>query len=330
MRTIPHRRLSPVVVTLGLLTAAASAGAFPLPPLHVETVATFDAAHLETPESMVFDRFGNKFVSLALAGEIRKIAPNGTQTIFARLPIGPPLTICGPFFNGVIGLDIDLQGTVYASVAACDPANRGVWAISKTGSARILATLPLTGLPNGIVLRLGQLYVADTFGGVIWRVPAAGGTAQVWLDDPLLKPRPGGGGPNGINVFRGELYVSNTDQGTIVAVPFGRHGAAGTPRVHATLPAGMGCDDFAFDILGRIYCATGPSNDLVRLDLDGSKEILLTAADGLDGPTDMVFGHEGLDRFNLYITNGAFPFASTTLRPSILKVALPLPGALLD
>lgn len=329
MRTNPLRRWSPVVLALGLLSAGAAA-AFPLPPLHVETVATFDAAHLETPESMVFDRFGNKFVSLALAGEIRKIAPNGTQTVFARLPIGTPFTLCGAFFNGVIGLDIDRQGTVYASVAACDPANRGVWAISANGSARILATLPLAALPNGIVLHQGQLYVADTFGGVIWRVPATGGAAEVWLDDPLLKPRPGGGGPNGINVFRNELYVSNTDQGTIVAVPFGRHGAAGTPRIHATLPAGMGSDDFAFDVLGRIYCATGPSNALVRLDLDGSAEILLTAADGLDGPTDVVFGRDGLDRFNLYITNGAFPFASTTLRASILKVALPLPGAVVD
>jgi sugar lactone lactonase YvrE len=330
MRTNPFRRFSQAVLALALGAFAGASGAWALPPLHAQTVALFDASRFETPESLVFDRAGNKYVSLALAGEIRKIAPNGTQSVFARLPIGPPLTFCGGFFNGVTGLEIDRQGTVYASVAACDPANRGVWAISPNGAARILATLPLAALPNGIVLHLGQLYVADTLQGLLWRVPATGGTAQVWLDDPLLKPRPGGGGPNGVNVFRGELYVANTDLGTIVAVPFGRRGAAGPPRVYATLPAGLGCDDFDFDLLGRIYCATGPSNLLVRLDLDGSAETLLTAADGLDGPTDMVFGRVGLDRFNLYITNGAFPFASTTLRPSLLKVALPVPGALLD
>ena len=329
MRTNPLRRLSPVVLALALGSAAAS-GAWALPPLHVQTVARFDASRFETPESLVFDRAGNRYLSLALAGEIRKIAPNGAQTVFARLPIGPPLTICGGFFNGVTGLEIDRQGTVYASVAACDPASRGVWAISPNGSARVLATLPLAALPNGLALRQGQLYVADTLQGLLWRVPAAGGTATVWLDDPLLKPRPGGGGPNGVNLFRGELYVANTDLGTIVAVPFGRRGEAGPPRVHATLPAGFGCDDFDFDLLGRIYCATGPANALVRLDLDGSAETLLTAADGLDGPTDVVFGRVGLDRFNLYIANGAFPFASTTLRSSLLKVALPVPGALLD
>ena len=61
----------------------------------VETIVSFDATKLETPENLVFDRAGNLYISLALTGEIRKIAPNGAQSTFAQLPLGAPLTPCG-------------------------------------------------------------------------------------------------------------------------------------------------------------------------------------------------------------------------------------------
>ena len=45
----------------------------------VETVALFDAGALETPENIAIDKRNNKYLSLALTGEIRKIAPDGTR-----------------------------------------------------------------------------------------------------------------------------------------------------------------------------------------------------------------------------------------------------------
>ena len=68
----------------------------------------------------------------------------------------------------------------------------------------------------------------------------------------------------------------------------------------------------------------GPSLTLVHP--DGSTEVLLTAADGLDVPTATAFGRKGQDRFNLYITNGAFPMISTTLKPSLMRLRLGVPG----
>lgn len=74
--------------------------------------------------------------------------------------------------------------------------------------------------------------------------------------------------------------------------------------------------------------ATDPSNTLLKISPDGStSEILLTAADGLDGPTAATFGRVGEDRFNLYITNGAFPFFSTTHAPKLMRLYLDVPGA---
>jgi sugar lactone lactonase YvrE len=302
----------------------------------VETIALFDATVLETPESIAILPDGTKYISLALTGEIRKIAPDGTQSTHAWLPIGMPLTPCFGFLAGITGLEQDHDGNLYVSVASCILDHRGVWKVAPDGTMTLLANLPKSALPNGIALHREQLYVADSF-GLIWRVPVTGGTAEVWANDSLLKPAQNAvfPGPNGLQVFLGQLYVSNSDQGTILAIPIKLNGTAGPIRVHATLPDdpddpnnphGLGCDDFAFDILGNLYCTTDPFNKLLRIFPDGSFETLLTIADGLDGPTAAAFGRRGKDRFNLYITNAAFPFFSTTFRPSLMRLHLELPG----
>ncbi|MFL6195522.1 MAG: SMP-30/gluconolactonase/LRE family protein [Thermoanaerobaculia bacterium] len=330
-RIVPWKRTSASVLS-ALILAAIPAAAFAHPPDAPgtpEVVASFNPAALETPESIVFDRDGNIYLSLALTGEIRKIATDGTQSSFAFLPIGAPLTPCGGFLAIMGGLTIDNHGNLYAAVASCDPANRGIWRISPAGQAQLLSQLPIEALPNGITLHHDHLYVADSALGRVWAVPVEGGPAEVWIQDdslfaPVGSPFPGA---NGIKAFRGEVYVSVSGAGTIIAIPFLAGDAAGAPRVHAVLPAPQGCDDFAFDVHGSLYCTTDPFRTVIRVDPDGSSEILLTAADGLDGPTATAFGVHGDDRFNLYITNAAFPFFSETHQPSLMRVHLGVVGA---
>lgn len=319
-----------MLAALGLALVPAIARAHPPnAPGTVETLVSFDASQLETPESLVFDRSGNVYISLALTGEIRRIAANGAQSTFAVIPIGAPLTPCGGFIAILGGLTLDNHGNLYAAAAACDLANRGIWRISPNGQKRIISRLPLEALPNGITLHHDRLYVADSALGRIWSVPVEGGTAKVWLQDPLLSAPPGSPfpGANGIKVFRDEVYVSNSGGGTIVAIPFLRRDDPGAPRIHATLPAPQGCDDFAFDVHGNLYCGSDPFRTLIRVAPDGTSEILLTVADGLDGPTAAAFGVRGNDRFNLYITNAAFPFFSDTHQPSLMRLHLDAPGA---
>ncbi len=295
----------------------------------VETLIHFNPTAFEAPESIVIDSDGNLFISMALTGEIRKITPQGRQSTLARIPIGAPLEPCGSLIAAQGALVLAPDGTIYVNAAACDPVHRGIWRVSPRGDARLLAQLPLEALPNGLTLRRGHLYAADSALGVIWRVPARGGRIEVWADHPLLKATPGSGfpGPNGVQIFNHELYVANSDQGTIIAFPFNSDDSPGEPRVHAALPDNLGCDDFAFDVLGNLYCTTDPFNRLLRIFPDGTFETLLTAADGLDGPTSAAFGRRGHDRFNLYIGNAAFPFFSTTFRPSLMRLHLNVPGA---
>jgi sugar lactone lactonase YvrE len=313
-----------LIALLALLPAVA--GAHPPDAGTLETVVSFDPSLLELPESIDIDRDGNLYVSLSFSGELRKIAPDGTQTTLAVFSIGPPLSFCGAFFNAVGPVTLGPDGNLYVSVLACDPTLRGVWRVTPEGETELLATTPLEGLPNGIAYHRGFLYVADTLLGLIWRVPAEGGVAEVWLEHPLVATAgPGLPGPNGVQIFRNELLVANTGQGTIVAIPLRPDGSAGEPRVYAS---GYACDDFAVDVRGSIYCTTAPGNTLVRLDPDGTSEVLLTAADGLDIPTAAVFGKKGQDRFNLYITNGAYFFLGpSNLSPSVMRLHLAVPGA---
>ena len=322
-----------VFLVLTLCGLALPAGLFASPPLPVgtlETLALFNPAQLETPESVVLDHAGNLFLSLALTGEIRKIAPNGAQSTLAFLPIGPPLTPCFGFFAIQGALVVDgSSGDLFVSVASCDPANRGIWRVTQGGATSLVANLPTAALPNGIALFHDQVYVADSAEPRIWRAPKEGGAAEVWIDDPLLAAPPGSPfpGANGLQVFRHDLYVSVSATGQIVAIPFDHGDDAGTPRVHAQLPPPLGCDDFAFDVHGALYCGTDPFNRLVKVSPDGTSEVLLTVDDGLDGPTSVAFGVHGNDRKNLYIANAAFPFFTTTFRPSLMRYRLGVVGA---
>src|SRR5215213_518738 len=293
------------------------------------TVALFNPAAFETPESVQFDRHGNAYISLALTGEIRKIAPDGTQTTLAFLPIRPDFQPCGNAFGLPImgSIALDHQGNVYASVNSCNPAQLGVWKVTPSGQTSLVAGLPQGAAPNGIAYQDGWLYVADTLLGQVWRIHSDGtGAPEVWSNDSLLTPLflPLIPGPNGLQVFRGEVYVAVSDRAHVVAIPIREDGSAGPGRVHAS---GIGFDDFAFDIKGNLYGTTDPFNTLVRVSPDGTQTVLLTAADGLDGPTCATFG-VGKESKSLYVTNAAFPFfpGPNPRRPSLMRLEVGVPG----
>ena len=297
----------------------------------VEVIATFDSTTLDTPQSIVIDRRGNRYISFLFNGEIRKITPEGEHSTLAVLPIGTPGVPCSPAspLPGLIaGLALGPFGNLYVNVGSCDPENRGVWRVwRQDGYAERIAPLGLDVMPNGLE-RVGPwLYIANSLGSVL-RVPIWGGEPQLFSDHDLLREDPAvfAPGPNGVQFFHGELYVSNSESAQIIAFPLAWNGfPAGEPRVHAQLP--FGCDDFAFDVTGAIYCTTDPFNTVLKISPDGQTvETFLEAGDGLDNPTAAAFGRRGGDRFNLYITNGASPAFSVTNNPSLIRVTTDVPG----
>src|SRR5260370_10855414 len=89
-----------------------------------------------------------------------------------------------------------------------------------------LPALPHPGLGAGLndvsFDKAGNVYVSDSFQGVVWKTGRQGGVAAVWVDDPLL--RTSGVPPFGANGLRFNnqqtaLFVANTGNDTIVKVP---------------------------------------------------------------------------------------------------------------
>jgi sugar lactone lactonase YvrE len=161
----------------------------------VETIVLFNPEFRETPESIEIDRHGNIFVSFNLTGEIRKIAPDGTQSTFAVLPLHQGLQPCQNLLGrgSMGGIAPDYYGNVYSSVNSCDAADLGIWKITPDGEQSLLANLPGDlfppghARPNGIAYHDGWLYVADSALGLVWRLHSDGEhPAEVWTEDPLL------------------------------------------------------------------------------------------------------------------------------------------------
>lgn len=77
----------------------------------ITPVATF--APPDFPESIAIDTQGNTYVSMLATGEIRKIAPDGTQSTVAVLGSGPNTPFPG---RRLTGLAVDARGNVCAAL----------------------------------------------------------------------------------------------------------------------------------------------------------------------------------------------------------------------
>lgn len=294
-------------------------------------VTSFDASKIETPENLWIDRDNNIYVTLSFTGEVRIVTPDGFQMPFLQFDLGaPPLTPCFPGsplpFAAVAGVTGDHVGNLYFGVKSCNPAKSGIWKLSRNGDLSLIFPQGPASLFNGMDYFQGNLYVADSFLDVVWRVDADSiNSGAVWSDDPLLKVPPSNPlpGPNGLKVFRGDVYVSVSAMNLIVKLGINRSDVADPAIVHA---ANAGCDDFSFDVHGALYCGTDPFGTLLKVAADGTVTQLLSVADGLDGPTSSFFGNGRLSK-TLFITNGAFPFFSTTHNPTLMSLQLDVEGA---
>jgi len=262
-------------------------------------VANFNLAAGETPEAIALGPGGSADVSLAKASTAVNVTRDGRVTPLGQVPrTGNCPTLQIPFGAGIVRA---ASGAVYLANCTGD-ADTGVWRLHGSGPATEIARLPQGSVPHAMALDQhdGDLYVADSSLGVVWRVPSKGGKATVWASGPALQ-KVSLFGANGVVVHDGAVWVSNTDQGTIVEIPIGEDGTAGPMR---TVASGFAGDIGAFTVVGRddaIVAALTRSNEIVLIGPGEQPRVLLTVADGLSNPTDVA-----LRRQILYVTNGAY------------------------
>ena len=326
-----------IVLAVGLLTGASAQGVIPGAGqlATVTTVATYAPPSL--PEGIAVDRHGMLYVGMAPTGEIRRLAPDGSQQVtLATIRTGAGF---------LTGLAVDPAGTLYAALGSSnspDSDAHGVWRVAPDGARALLAALPADGLPNAIAFhRSGDLLVSDSFLGTIWRVTRAG-QVSAWAQHPLLQgdltacpgtlvPFPVGANGLAFN-RRGDLFVANTTKALVARVPVNADGSAGTPAVFAGPDCATldGADGLVMDAQDTLYVAVNGADRLVRIDPAGRQQILATGAQGLNGPASLVFGATPATQRDLFITNfSLLPFLSGgTPRPSVVRVTVASPGAI--
>ena len=308
---------------LALPSLAAASG-------HVMWIQTYDPAAGEFPEGIAVDKQGNVFVSMAPLGQIRKISPEGTETLFYQFPPG----------GGLTGLAVDAPGNVYVGLFAGGAGSAPGGLAHRPEWWTRLRRLPGTEnifLPNGLAFdNQGNLYVTDTYvlgsappAGAIWRIPRLG-DAQLWLQDSTLLAGLGNVpddpplGANGIVFRHNRLYVASTEKGLIAQVPVLPDGSAGALSVVAQGPELIMIDGLALDVHGAIYAALVGQDRVVAVDpASGGVTPLAGPADGVEGPASLAFGSGNGERQSLYFTNYAI---ITRAHPGVLKMDVGVPG----
>jgi sugar lactone lactonase YvrE len=279
--------------------AAAAVGVFTASAANLQTVATFDALEGQVGENLVFDVHENLYVTLALSNEVVKIAPNGTQTPYA--------TFNGPAGSFTTGLVIDDRtGDLFVGYVPAGQASV-IYVVHPDQSKAVIATFPVGTLVNGMTPDfMGNIYVADSFGGYIWRVKSTGGTPEIWSDLHFPGSQAAGLGPNGLkfDLLQQNLFVTVPNQAAIYRIPKKFSGDAGAPVVFANnLPSTL--DDLCLDVLGNVYVTTQLSMSVLRISPNGAQQTVASAADGLQRTSAVLFGR-GASAFQLYILSGLY------------------------
>jgi sugar lactone lactonase YvrE len=278
------------------------------------------------PDGMVYTpSFGfNSAGALAGYSELFVFAPDG------HLVKHFPVTGSSPHLIGLVyqqssnSLLIADLGT--GVVWKVDPVSQSTAMFMKAPT--ITTTAP--GLNALTFDKAGNVYVSDSFQGVIWKTGPNGGTPTAWYSpfntgqNDLLLPNANTGevlnppfGANGIE-FNNEgtaMFAMNTAYHSIIKIPVESDGSAGTG---ATFTTGINAPDgLAVDADDNLWVAANQGDEIVVVDQTGTVIAKQGDYDGLteDGairgllfPASLAFSP---DQRRLYVTNLALylPYA---------------------
>jgi sugar lactone lactonase YvrE len=270
-----------------------------------------------------------------------RLIPSGLPMV-EGLTVGPDGKVYSPTFNpngsppsqlftfdsqGNLLASVPIQGSSQAMLGlAVIPGTTNALLVIDFGAHQVLAVNPTNGnasqcitLPqtsqaaaglNALTFdAAGNIYVSDSFQGIIWRFSPkeshkACGEATAWVTDPLLLPNDGvpGFGANGIefNKAGDAMFVANTAMDWIVKIPVagatpGKGGTPGTPVVFTN--SINGADGIVLDSKDNIWVAANQADEIVVVDPTGKAIAKLGDFNG---------GHNGVTKGLLFPASPAF------------------------
>lgn len=164
---------------------------------------------------------------------------------------------------------------------------------SHTGNSSVFSAIPsndpsaanpTTSGINGLCFdKTGNVYVSDSFQGVIWKIGPSGGTPSIWVTDPLLTTTgvpPFGANGDEFNSSYSTMFVANTGNDTIVQIPVNSDGSAGKPSVFVN--SINGADGIVLDRHDNIWVAANQADEIVVIDKTGKVIAKLGDFDGVN------------------------------------------------
>jgi sugar lactone lactonase YvrE len=184
-----------------------------------------------------------------------------------------------------------------ARVLAADPA---------TGAATVFATVTGAAGLNALAFdSSGNVYISDSFQGIIWRTGPTGGAATAWVSHPLLTTSAVPPfGANGLDFNGGgDLFVANTGNDTIVRIPV----AAGTPGMPRVFTNSInGADGLFIDEDDNLWVCANQADEIVVVDKTGKAIAKLGDFEGVrrGSPVGLLFPASlARDGGWIYVTN---------------------------
>jgi sugar lactone lactonase YvrE len=201
-----------------------------------------------------------------------------------------------------------------------------------TGASSVFMTIPAppplvsSGLNAMTFDSLGNIYVSDSFQGIIWKAGAGGGLATAWVTSPLLTTTgdpPFGANGLAFNKAANALFVANTGNDTIVKIPV----SGGTPGAPAVFVNSInGADGLLIDSHDNFWVCANQSDEIVVLDPTGKVIAKLGDFDGVDKngvPHGLLFPASpdfSRDKKTLFVTNLALDLRIGTGNPANVAI----------
>ena len=217
-------------------------------------VTTFDVTHGGRPGQLfVFGRNGKL---------IRQVGVAGSSNLLLGLDFHPTT-------HELLVIDFGS-----ANVRRVDPF---------TGTSSVFMTVTGSAGLNALTFdSAGNVYVSDSFQGIIWKTGPGGGAGTMWASSPLLTTTGVPGfGANGVafNNAQTFLFVANTGNDTIVKIPV-NNGSAGKPAVFVN--SINGADGLFIDEHDNIWVAANQADEIVVVNAAGRAIAKLGDFDGID------------------------------------------------
>ena len=266
-----------------------------------ERFATLPAG-APNPEGITLDRHGDVYVT--------GFAPTGT-------PPGKLFVFDGD--SGHLKREVTVAGSSNLLLGLAFHPDSQKLLVIDFGASKVLSVNPFSGASevfatvtgaaglNALAFdRAGNVYISDSFQGIIWRTGPAGGAATAWVTSPLLATSgtpPFGANGLDFNSVETSLFVANTGDDRIIRIPV-LAGAPGTPEVFVN--SVNGADGLILDEHDNLWICANQADEIVVLDPSGRVIAKLGDFNGLkDGSPDGLLFPASLARRGdwIYVTN---------------------------